>query len=94
MLISSGLTDDDKNQGCIVVLFAINEEGEFCWWWESDIRNNESTVTFGVKNANGLPSSMHGYVFGPKHGKAVRRATLEALRSRRQVSLLEKGKKL
>ena len=32
------------------ILFAINEEGEFCWWWESDIRNNESTVTFGVKN--------------------------------------------
>ena len=32
------------------ILFAINEEGEFCWWWEKDIKDNKSTVIFGVKN--------------------------------------------
>ena len=32
------------------ILFAINEEGEFCWWWESDIKDNASTVVFGAKN--------------------------------------------
>ena len=30
------------------ILFAINEEGEYCWWWEKDIRENKSTVVFGV----------------------------------------------
>ena len=34
------------------ILFAINEEGEFCWWWEKDIKDNKSTVIFGVKNGN------------------------------------------
>ena len=32
------------------ILFAINEEGEFCWWWEKDIKDNKSTVLFGAKN--------------------------------------------
>ena len=32
------------------ILFAINEEGEFCWWWEEDIKDNKSTVLFGAKN--------------------------------------------
>ena len=31
------------------ILFAINEEGEFCWWWESDIKDNASTVVFVSK---------------------------------------------
>ena len=32
------------------ILFAINEEGEFCWWWEDDVKGNKSTVIFGAKN--------------------------------------------
>tara|TARA_B100001778_G_scaffold277689_1_gene241398 strand:+ start:873 stop:1502 length:630 start_codon:yes stop_codon:yes gene_type:complete len=33
------------------ILFAINELGEFNWWWEEDIKDNKSMVTFGSKNA-------------------------------------------
>ena len=32
------------------ILFAINEEGELCWWWEDDVKGNKSTVIFGAKN--------------------------------------------
>ena len=31
-------------------LFAINEEGEYCWWMADDIKNNKSTVVFGANN--------------------------------------------
>ena len=34
------------------ILFAINEEGEYCWWWEKDIRENKSTIVFGINGGN------------------------------------------
>ena len=33
-------------------LFAINEEGEWCWWYADDIKDNKSTVVFGAKNGH------------------------------------------
>ena len=33
-------------------LFAINEEGEWCWWYVDDIKDNKSTVVFGAKNGH------------------------------------------